>query len=103
MPKDKAELFNDFFKDQFSEASDYDIDIDFSNDHLNDIQFNYCKIYKLLKNINANKAAGPDGIHGKVLKNCAGSLAYPLSLLFRLSYNTGHIPAEWKMANIVPG
>ena len=100
--KDKAELFNDFFKDQFSEGSDYDIDIDFSNDHLNDIQFNYCKIYKLLKNINANKAAGPDGIHGKVLKSCAGSLAYPLSLLFRLSYNTGHIPAEWKMANIVP-
>ena len=102
VPKDKAELFNDFFKDQFSEASDYDIDIDFSNDHLNDIEFNYCKIYKLLKNINPNKAAGPDGIHGKVLKSCAGSLAYPLSLLFRLSYNTGHIPAEWKMANIVP-
>ena len=89
-------------KDQFSEASVYDIDIDFSDDHLNDIEFNYCKIYKLLKNVNSNKASGPDGIHGKVLKSCAGSLAYPLSLLFRLSYNTGHIPSEWKMANVVP-
>jgi hypothetical protein len=80
----------------------YNIDIDYSNDHCNDIEFNYSKIYKLLKSINANKAPGPDGIDGKVLKACCRSLAYPLSLLFRLSYNTGHIPGDWKTANVVP-
>ena len=53
-------------------------------------------------NINSNKAHGPDGIHGKILKNCAASLAYQLSLMFQISYNTGCIPKEWKIAHIVP-
>lgn len=100
---DKAELLYYFFKDQFSEASAYDIDMtDFSNDHFNDIEFNYCRIYKLLQKINSNKAADPDGTYGKVLKSCAWSPSYPLSLFFGLSRNTSHIPAQWKMANIVP-
>ena len=45
---------------------------------------------------------GPDSIHGKILKNCAVSLAYRLFLLFRISYNTGCIPREWKLAHVVP-
>ena len=53
-------------------------------------------------NINSNKACGPDKIHGKILKNCAVSLAYPLAVMFKVSYNTGSIPREWKMAHIVP-
>ena len=59
-------------------------------------------IRKLLKNVNSNKAQGPSGIHGTILKKCAIGLAYPLSLLFKLSYNTGKIPEDWKMANVVP-
>ena len=98
----KANMFNEFFFDQFSERSHYNIDIDWSNDNNFEISFCHRKIRKLLLGINSNKAFGPDGIHGKILKNCAVSLAYPLSLLFKISYNTGCIPKEWKMAHIVP-
>ena len=56
----------------------------------------------LLDNINTNKAPGPDGIHGCVLKHCSISLCRLLSIIFKLSYNTGIIPTEWKSANIVP-
>ena len=56
----------------------------------------------LLKNVKPSKAAGPDCIHGLVLKNCAYGLAYPISKLFQVSYNSGIIPQEWKMANVVP-
>ena len=101
-PLQKAELFNEFFCDQFSNASDYNIPIDFANDNEYDIDFSHRIIRRFLSNINSNKAQGPDRIHGKVLKNCAGSISYPLSLLFRLSYNTGYIPSEWKYANVVP-
>ena len=38
----------------------------------------------------------------KILKNCSESLAYPLSLIFKISYNTGSLPKEWKLANVVP-
>ena len=56
----------------------------------------------LLKNINPSKAAGPDGIHGMVLKNCAASLATPLTKLFNISYVTGCVPEDWKLASVVP-
>ena len=101
-PKDQAELFNTFFYEQFSEPSNYDIDIDYSSDSRFDIDFDQGRIHGLLSKVNSNKAQGPDGIHGKILKNCASGLAYPLSLIFKLSYNTGYIPAEWKLANVVP-
>ena len=101
-PKDQAELFNEFFEEQFSESSNYDIDIDFSNDTVNDIDFSPSIVKKLLKNINVNKSTGPDDIHGKVLKNCRDSIAYPLSCIFKISYNIGQIPDEWKLANVVP-
>ena len=52
--------------------------------------------------MNSNKACGPDGIHGKILKHCAAGLAHPLSMLFRLSYNSGSLPRDWKVANVVP-
>ena len=54
------------------------------------------------KKINPNKSPGPYGLHGKILKNCAISLAYPLSQLFNTSFRTGIIPDQWKLANIVP-
>ena len=56
----------------------------------------------MLSKINSNKASGPDKIHGKILKNCSAGLAYPLSILFKVSYNTGIVPSEWKLANVVP-
>ena len=51
---------------------------------LNDIDFAKPRIRKLRSNINPNKACGPDGIHGRILKNCPNSLAKPLSILFKL-------------------
>ncbi len=99
---EKANLFNCYFYEQFSEKSGYEIDIDWVIDNCFDIDFSQSKIYYLLSGVNANKTHGPDGIHGKILKNCAVSLASPLSVIFKVSYNTGCIPKEWKLAHVVP-
>ena len=80
----------------------YETPIDWSNDEAFNVEFTPSKIELLLRRINSNKACGPDDIHGKILKNCATSLSQPLSLLFSLSYNSGSIPKEWKIANVVP-
>ena len=98
----KANMFNDHFFEQFSLMSRYDIEIDFSNDEHFEIDFSCTKIKQFLDNINTDNAAGPDGIHGSVLKHCSVSLCRPLSIIFKLIYNTGIIPQEWKSANIVP-
>ena len=99
---EKAELFNSYFYEQFSGPSNYNTHISWSNDQTFDIDFNRNRVRKLLSSVNSNKASGPDGIHGKILKNCSESLAYPLSLIFKISYNTGSLPKEWKLANVVP-
>ena len=99
---DKANLFNTFFYEQFSQASNYDIDLDWSHDDTFEINFCHSRIRELLVKVNSNKTCGPDGIHGKILKNCAVSLARPLSIMFKISYNVGYVPMEWKMAHVVP-
>ena len=102
-PKDQTEIFNEYFSDQFSELSEYNIDIDFCRDNIdNVIDFNLHRIRSLLKKVKPKKAPGPDGIHGIVLKRCAFGLAYPLSKLYKTSYNTGIIPNEWKLSCVVP-
>ena len=60
------------------------------------------KVNDILTNLDSNKAQGPDNIHGLVLKKCASALAKPLSIIFKLVYNTGIIPADWKLASVVP-
>ena len=95
-------MFNKFFFDQFSDVSSYDIDISFESDNNFNIDFNTYKIRDILRNIDFNKAQGPDKIHGIILETCANSLAWPLSILFQLIYNSGILPIEWKSANVVP-
>ena len=104
LPEDQANLFNKYFFEQFSQESSYDIDIDLkhSDSSLNNIKIHAFDVYPILKEINAGKAAGPDDIHGIVLKNCAVSLAIPLTIIFNTSFVTGCIPSEWKLASVVP-
>ena len=100
---DQANLFNEYFSNQFSQESHYDIDIDMRNDNnFINLKFHELDVLLLLKNINPSKAAGPDGIHGMVLKNCAPSLAKPLTIMFNISFVTGIIPDDWKLASVVP-
>ena len=100
LPSEQATLFNQFFADQFSSPSNYNIDIDLTQDF--SVAFELSSIESYLKLLNVNKAPGPDKFHGMLLKNCASSLAYPLSILFNKSYSTGVIPADWKLAHVVP-
>ena len=100
--KTKADMFNKFFFDQFSEPSTYDTDICFSTDNEFDIDFNPSRIKTLLDAINTSKACGPDEIPGIVLKTCSSTLAFPLSIIYKLVYNTGSVPLQWKLSNIVP-
>ncbi len=55
-PQGQCDLFNDFFCDQFTGVSDYSIDIDFSNDHLFQINFEPSRIQNLLQNLDQHKA-----------------------------------------------
>jgi hypothetical protein len=55
-----------------------------------------------LKNLNASKAPGPDGIPNWILKTYGEILASPISNLLNTSYQEEKLPIVWKRANIAP-
>ena len=57
-------------------------------------------IEKLLRNLNATKAAGPDKLPSQVLKHCASHIAPILTIIFRHSIKTGILPSDWLAANV---
>ena len=74
-PTKKTTLFNEYFYKQFSEKSSYNVHIDFQHDQFANFNITLATVLGELRNINANKAVGSDGIHGTVLKMCAATLA----------------------------
>ena len=57
---------------------------------------------KLIKALDVSKAHGRDGISVKMIKICADSIAYPLTLIFQNSLVAGIFANVWKKANTVP-
>lgn len=60
------------------------------------------EIFKLLKQLDLSKSAGPDSVSPVFARNCAKSLTLPLSILFKRSLSTGVVPTIWKSAYITP-
>ena len=100
--KEVANMFNQYFFDQLSDPSKYDIEIDFSNDPFRNMFFDEKTIFDLLIKTNVNKAAGPDKMDSKLMKYCARGLSKPLTIIFNRIFKTGKIPDKWKLANVVP-
>ena len=59
-------------------------------------------VLKKLLALNACKSAGPDGLHPRLLKECAHELAAPLSSLFKKSLECGRVPHQWKQSVVSP-
>ncbi|GAB0207914.1 mitochondrial enolase superfamily member 1 [Grus japonensis] len=55
-----------------------------------------------LYQLNVHKSMGPDGIHPRVLKELADVTAGPLSIIYQSSQEFGEVPADWKLANVIP-
>ena len=53
-------------------------------------------VMKLLQKIDTSKAAGPDLIQARILKEAAVELTPILTSLFQQSYDSGLLPADWK-------
>ena len=59
-------------------------------------------VLAVLQSLDANSSAGPDNLHPMLLKSCAHSLAYPLTVIFRQSLMEHSLPNHWKTSIVVP-
>ena len=96
----------DFFQSVFVEESNEVLpvfhDRVVKDDCMWDIHFKIEDVEKRLKNLKQDKAPGPDGIHPKILKECAVELARPIYRIFRKSLDEGKLPSDWRTAVVSP-
>ena len=59
-------------------------------------------VAKLLRNLKAHKATGPDQVPAKLLKEAADQLAPMLRTIFQASYDQESVPDAWRHADVVP-
>ncbi len=60
------------------------------------------EVRRALKRVNVRKAAGPDGITGRVLRSCADQLAGLFTSIFNESLATSVVPTSFKKSIIIP-
>ena len=68
---------------------------------MDDITVSCEGVTKLLRNLKAHKAAGPDGLPARLLKETASEIAPVVTLLWA-SIDQGSVPSTWKKAMVVP-
>jgi len=101
---DKAEILNKQFTSVFTKGDNpYMPDLgDSPYPSMPDIQVTETGVRKLLMNLNIHKAAGPDGIRPRLLKECATEIAPIFTKLFNISLTSGTVPSEWTQALVTP-
>ena len=103
--KDKIKLFNDYFLEQCKPIMNGSVLPIFNlitNSKLDSIVISRNLILDIIKNINVNKAHGPDDITGRMIMLCGDNIVIPLSIIFDNILITGIFPKLWKYANVTP-
>ena len=108
-PTDQSNILNKQFQSAFSEK------INITKEQFNkkcqmngqfpsapEINITCAGVLKLLQKLNPNKAAGPDNIRPKILKELAAEIAPILTIIYRRSLETGEVPPDWRSANVSP-
>ena len=103
-PKSKANILNRQFASVFTNEDQSDLPDLGSSPHptMDDITVSCEGVAKLLRNLKAHKAAGPDGLPARLLKETASEIAPAVTLLFQASIDQGSVPSTWKKAMVVP-
>ena len=96
----KANIFNDFFAAQctpLTNSSVLPLTISFKyHSRLKSIYFQKEDIFKIIRNLNVNKAHGHDAISIRMLEICDSEVFEPLSLIYKKCIDSGIFPDIWK-------
>ena len=103
--KETADVINSTFQSVFIIEGDGPIptpDKLFDGPPLEDFDFTVSDVFYILSHLKESSAPGPDGIHPKVLVECATNLSIPIFTIIRRSLDSGCLPDDWKLANVTP-
>jgi len=103
--KEKADLLNKYFSSVFTTDNGV---IDPSRlpeqivHTLSTVCFTPEFVLKHIRRLKSGSSGGPDGLPASFFIYAIGNNAFPLSIIFNLSLQTGDIPNIWKRASVVP-
>ena len=109
-PKQKADILNQQFQSVFTEKTPISRETFIQENFIKEqphpsspeINITCNGVRKLLESLNPYKAAGPDSIKPKILKELSSQIAPILTTIFKVSLDTSQIPQQWKTANVQP-
>ena len=103
--KEKAEVLNKFSSSVSTRENTENVpempDRQFES-ILDNITITPEEVLKKLFNLNPSKAAGPDGLHCKLLYELHDFLCEPLARFFNRSLQDGEVPDQWRQAHVSP-
>ena len=102
---EKANVFNRFFHSVFSPPdllppTNFTASASANTNCLSSIQLTPDEVAEVLRNLDPNKACGPDSIPNRLLRNIADKIGPSMCRLFNLSLSYGIMPDNCKLANI---
>lgn len=102
----KANVLNDFFRDQtilndkntiLPDLIPYTVE-----NSLNSLTFTPDEVESILNALPLGKAAGPDGINNRILRELSKELAPPICSFFNQSLRNGEVPECFKASRVCP-
>ena len=102
---DKANMFNNFFIEQTlldDSQANLPETLTIPDQNLDSLSVTPDEVKQVLKSLPLGKAAGPDLINNRILKELSEPLSLPLCDLFNCSLSSGIVPKIWKQANVTP-
>ena len=103
---EKADTLNNFFSSVFTPVEDTGTIPTLPDrsymEPLTTIMIETDNVKKILENLKTNKAAGPDGIYPRILKELASELAPILCNIYQRSLRDGIPPKVWKYGHVTP-
>ena len=103
--QEKATLLNRFFCSVFTSEAVERVPMfprRYTGPDLEEVEVTVAEVERRLAGLRPFGAPGPDGVHPRMLKETARSLAAPLAKLFQQSLGSGRLPSDWKLGQIVP-
>ena len=102
--KNKSEILNNQFKSAYTQEDKSNLpDLRESTfPSMPQINISEKGVHKLLTDLKIHKAAGPDSIPPRLLKELADVISPALARIFQTSLDAGSVPKDWRTANIVP-
>jgi len=102
---DKAEILNNYFSSVFTHDNgiiEKKWQIPAEATTMNPVFITPVMVQKSIKSLKKPGGAGPDSLPSEFYRNTVQLVAYPLSVIYNISLQTGSVPSIWKHAVITP-